>query len=169
MSEPLIRTEVVGSYPTPSWLSAMPSKPALRDALLVVLKTQELAGIDVVSDGELARFDVNHPDTNGMIEFFIRPLTGISTELTTKERNAFEAQSGTANAMVIDISNASDVLDMAFYLQGLIIAMVPALVGFAGSRQYLERESESEESEKSATPLWIGVLIFLAVFFMMIG
>ena len=94
MSEPLIRTEVVGSYPTPSWLSAMPSKPALRDALLVVLKTQELAGIDVVSDGELARFDLNHPDTNGMIEFFIRPLAGISTELTTEERNAFESQSG---------------------------------------------------------------------------
>ena len=85
------------------------------------------------------------------------------------ETRTFEAQSGTANAMVIDISKASDVLDMAFYLQGLIIAMVPALVGFAGSRQYLERESESEESEKSATPLWIGVLIFLAVFFMMIG
>ena len=94
MSEPLIRTEVVGSYPTPSWLSATPSKPALRDALLVVLKTQELAGIDVVSDGELARFDVNHPDTNGMIEFFIRPLSGISTELTTEERDAFESQPG---------------------------------------------------------------------------
>ena len=71
--------------------------------------------------------------------------------------------------MVIDISNASDVLNMAFYLQGLIIAMAPALVGFAGSRQYLERESESEESEKSATPLWVGVVIFLAIFFMMIG
>ena len=68
MTEPAIRTEVVGSYPTPAWLTAMPSRPALRDALLVVLKTQELAGLDVVSDGELARFDVNHPDTNGMIE-----------------------------------------------------------------------------------------------------
>ena len=85
------------------------------------------------------------------------------------ETRTFETQSGTANAMVIDISNASDVLNMAFYLQGLIIAMAPALVGFAGSRQYLERESESEESEKSATPLWVGVVIFLAVFFMMIG
>ncbi|HIN69966.1 MAG TPA: methionine synthase [Acidobacteria bacterium] len=94
MSVPSIRTEVVGSYPTPAWLSAMPSRPTLRDALLVVLKTQELAGLDVLSDGELARFDVNHPDTNGMIEFFIRPLSGIATEFTPEERAAFCAQPG---------------------------------------------------------------------------
>ncbi len=94
MAEPTIRTEVVGSYPTPAWLTALPSRPALRDALLVVLKTQELAGLDVVSDGELARFDVNHPDTNGMIEFFIRPLGGIATELTPEERAEFLAQPG---------------------------------------------------------------------------
>ena len=94
MTEPSIRTEVVGSYPTPAWLTAMPSRPALRDALLVVLKTQELAGLDVVSDGELARFDVNHPDTNGMIEFFIRPLGGIATDLTPEERAEFLGQPG---------------------------------------------------------------------------
>ena len=50
---PRILTTVVGSYPVPSWLAAQPSEPNLRDALLVVLKTQELAGIDVVADGEL--------------------------------------------------------------------------------------------------------------------
>ena len=94
MTKPSIRTEVVGSYPTPAWLTAMPSRPALRDALLVVLKTQELAGLDVVSDGELARFDVNHPDTNGMIEFFIRPLAGVATALTPEERADFGAQPG---------------------------------------------------------------------------
>ena len=94
MAQTALRTEVVGSYPTPAWLSAMPSRPALRDALLVVLKTQELAGLDVVSDGEIARFDVNHPDTNGMIEFFIRPLAGIATDFTPEERVAFQAQPG---------------------------------------------------------------------------
>ena len=94
MSVPAIRTETVGSYPTPAWLTAMPSRPALRDALLVVLKTQELAGLDVVGDGELARFDVNHPDTNGMIEFFIRPLGGVATDLTPEERAAFRQQPG---------------------------------------------------------------------------
>ncbi len=57
-----IKTTVVGSYPIPMWLGAMPSTPALRDAILVVMKTQELAGIDVISDGELSRFDPNHPE-----------------------------------------------------------------------------------------------------------
>ena len=51
MSSPAIRTTVVGSYPVPSWLATQPSGPNLRDAILTVLKTQELAGIDVVADG----------------------------------------------------------------------------------------------------------------------
>ena len=77
MAKSEIQTKVVGSYPVPSWLAANPSTPALRDAILVVLKTQELAGIDLVSDGELSRFDINHPETNGMIDYFIRPMGGI--------------------------------------------------------------------------------------------
>ena len=52
---------------------------ALIDATRVVIQTQELAGIDVVCDGELYRFDVNHPETNGMIEYFMRPMDGIRT------------------------------------------------------------------------------------------
>ncbi len=71
---PSIRTTVVGSYPVPDWLAALPSQQALVDATRVVFKTQEMAGIDVVADGELYRFDVNHPDTNGMIDYFVRPL-----------------------------------------------------------------------------------------------
>ncbi|GIT05137.1 MAG: hypothetical protein CM1200mP29_05480 [Verrucomicrobiota bacterium] len=81
MAQPEIKTKVVGSYPVPAWLAANPSKPALRDAIMVVLKTQELAGIDLISDGELSRFDVSHPETNGMIDYFIRPMGGISTPL----------------------------------------------------------------------------------------
>ncbi len=87
-----IRTTVVGSYPLPSWLAAYPSQPNLRDAILVVLKTQELAGLDVVADGELSRFDVNHPDTNGMIEYFVRPMEGVSTAWTRAEMLEFRAQ-----------------------------------------------------------------------------
>ena len=34
------------------------------------IKTQELAGIDVVADGELYRWDINHAETNGMIDYF---------------------------------------------------------------------------------------------------
>ena len=92
MSE--IKTTVVGSYPLPSWLAAMPSTPTLRDAILVVLKTQELAGIDVIADGELSRFDVNHPETNGMIEYFIRPMDGVLARLTRQEIADFRAKQG---------------------------------------------------------------------------
>ncbi len=91
-----ILTTVVGSYPVPAWLSALPSAGNLRDAVLVVLKTQELAGIDVVSDGELSRFDVNHPDTNGMIETFVRPLDGFDTHLGRAEVEAFRRLPGMA-------------------------------------------------------------------------
>ena len=95
MSEPAICTTVVGSYPVPSWLDAQPSGPNLRDAILTVLKTQELAGIDVVADGELSRFNVSHPETNGMIDYFIAPMTGIDTTLSREELAAFRAQERT--------------------------------------------------------------------------
>ena len=94
MSEPSIKTTVVGSYPLPAWLAAYPSVPNLRDAILVVLKTQELAGLDVISDGELTRFDVNHPETNGMIEYFVRPMGGISSRMGRKDVADFRAQQG---------------------------------------------------------------------------
>lgn len=94
MNHQTIWTTVIGSYPIPSWLAAMPSTPNLRDALLTVLKTQELAGLDVISDGELSRFDVNHPETNGMIEYFIRPLEGVRTNLSRSELAEFRAQPG---------------------------------------------------------------------------
>ena len=74
-----IQTTVVGSYPLPDWLAALPSEQALADATRVVIHTQEQAGIDLVCDGELYRFDVNHPETNGMIEYFVRPLEGVRT------------------------------------------------------------------------------------------
>src|SRR5688500_19986242 len=83
-------TTVVGSYPIPAWLSAYPTKSALRDAILVVLKTQELAGIDLVCDGELSRFDVNHPETNGMIEYFVKPMAGMRTAATFDELRSEE-------------------------------------------------------------------------------
>lgn len=94
-SELPIKTTVVGSYPIPAWLVARPCASALRDAIMVVLKTQELAGIDVIADGELARFDINHPETNGMIEYFINELEGIDTRLTRAELARFRAQPAT--------------------------------------------------------------------------
>ncbi len=93
-AHPSIRTTVVGSYPLPQWLVASPSRQALIDATRVVFKTQEMAGIDVVADGELYRFDVNHPDTNGMIEYFIRPMGGIRSAVTRSDIEAFSRLPG---------------------------------------------------------------------------
>ena len=87
-----IRTTVVGSYPIPLWLYGDSSRSTLRDAISVVLKTQEMAGIDVVADGELNRFDPSHPETNGMIDYFIRPMGGISSALTREDLAQFAAE-----------------------------------------------------------------------------
>ena len=94
MSEPRIKTTVVGSYPVPAWLGSRPTAGALRDAIMVVVKTQELAGIDVISDGELSRFDINHPETNGMIDYFVGKLDGIDPRLTANELAEFRRRKG---------------------------------------------------------------------------
>ena len=91
---PRIKTTVVGSYPVPAWLVAAPSEQALMDATRTVLATQEHAGLDVVCDGEMYRFDVNHPETNGMIEYFVRPMSGIRTALSFEELQSYRQQAG---------------------------------------------------------------------------
>jgi 5-methyltetrahydropteroyltriglutamate--homocysteine methyltransferase len=89
-----IQTTVVGSYPIPDWLAALPNEQALRDATAVVFHTQERAGIDLVADGELYRFDINHPDTNGMIDYFIRPMAGVRAAVSREELRQFRETAG---------------------------------------------------------------------------
>src|SRR2546422_9313302 len=88
-SEPTILTTTVGSYPIPDWLAALPSEQARLDATRVVFDTQRQARIDLPTDGELYRFDVNHPDTNGMIEYFIRPMAGIRSQVGRSAHESF--------------------------------------------------------------------------------
>jgi 5-methyltetrahydropteroyltriglutamate--homocysteine methyltransferase len=88
-SEPAILTTTVGSYPVPEWLAALPSEQARLDATRVVFDIQRQAGIDLPTDGELYRFDGNHPDTNGMIEYFIRPMAGIRAQVGRSDHEAF--------------------------------------------------------------------------------
>lgn len=85
----MVKTTVVGSYPVPQWLLGETSKLVLRDAIAVVLKTQELAGIDVVADGELNRFDPSHPETNGMIDYFVGQMSGIHTKFSLSDLETF--------------------------------------------------------------------------------
>lgn len=88
----MILTTTVGSYPAPDWLAALPSEQALLDATRLVFHIQRQAGIDLPTDGELYRFDVNHPDTNGMIDYFVRRLGGVRSDVGRRETDAFRAK-----------------------------------------------------------------------------
>jgi 5-methyltetrahydropteroyltriglutamate--homocysteine methyltransferase len=92
-SQARILTTTVGSYPVPDWLTALPSEQALSDATRVVFDIQRQAGIDLPTDGELYRFDVSHPDTNGMIDYFVSRLGGIDKDVGRKDTAAFRAKS----------------------------------------------------------------------------
>jgi 5-methyltetrahydropteroyltriglutamate--homocysteine methyltransferase len=92
MPAPSIRTTTVGSYPVPDWLAALPSEQARADATRVVFGLQRQFGIDLPTDGELYRFDINHPDTNGMIDYFIRPMGGVRAQLGRGDHEKFAAK-----------------------------------------------------------------------------
>jgi len=85
----MIQTTTVGSYPVPDWLAALPSEQARADATRVVFDIQKQLGVDLPTDGELYRFDLNHPDTNGMIDYFIRPMSGIRSALGRSDHETF--------------------------------------------------------------------------------
>jgi 5-methyltetrahydropteroyltriglutamate--homocysteine methyltransferase len=88
---PRIKTTAVGSYPVPSWMVGNTSRLVLRDAIMTVLKTQELAGLDLVTDGELMRFDPRHPETNGMVDYFVSRMAGLRNEFSLSDFDQFRA------------------------------------------------------------------------------
>ena len=88
-SDPAILTTTVGSYPVPDWLAALPSEQARLDATRLVFDIQRQAGIDLPTDGELYRFDVNHPDTNGMIDYFVRSMEGVRSRVGRSDHEEF--------------------------------------------------------------------------------
>lgn len=46
----------------------------------LVLDVQERAGIDVIGDGELGRWDLTRRQPAGMVERFVRPMQGVQVE-----------------------------------------------------------------------------------------
>lgn len=88
-SVPSIKTTTVGSYSQLDWLLNANTEQAVLDATAVVIGTQRRAGIDLPTDGELYRFDPNHPDTNGMIEFFTGQLGGIDSNVGVTDAYRF--------------------------------------------------------------------------------
>jgi 5-methyltetrahydropteroyltriglutamate--homocysteine methyltransferase len=95
-----IKTTVVGSYPVPSWLVGNTSRLVLRDAVMAVMKTQELAGLDLVTDGELMRFDPSHPETNGMVDYFVSRMDGIRKHFSLSDFDRFRADRASASRLL---------------------------------------------------------------------
>lgn len=75
----------------PSWLIGNTSRLVLRDAVMAVLKTQELAGLDLLTDGELMRFDPSHPETNGMVDYFVSKMKGVRRDFSLSDFERFGA------------------------------------------------------------------------------
>lgn len=90
-----MKTTVVGSYPVPDWLKAAPGEQALEDAMSLVLHAHEQAGIDVICDGELGRWDLQRNAPGGMVERFVRKMSGIQPGLTRQQREEFENRDDT--------------------------------------------------------------------------
>jgi 5-methyltetrahydropteroyltriglutamate--homocysteine methyltransferase len=91
-AEPEILTTTVGSYPLPDWLIAAPSESAVADATRVIFDTQRQFGIDLLTDGEMYRFDIDHPETNGMIEYFVKPMGGTRGDFGRSEIEEYAAK-----------------------------------------------------------------------------
>lgn len=115
-SEPEILTTTVGSYTPIDWLIASPSEQAILDATSAVIHTQRRAGIDLPTDGELYRFDPNHAETNGMIDYFVSRLGGVRSEIGRSDGVAFRAKSETVfrrkPAGVVEGSISEGTLDL---------------------------------------------------------
>src|SRR5918995_5101623 len=88
MTLPLLPTTVIGSYSMPAWLERAKndylqrrvSRHDLEDmydaARKAAIKDQEVAGVDVLSDGELHR--------DNMIDYFAERIPGVQVDLGSK-------------------------------------------------------------------------------------
>lgn len=106
-----MKTTVVGSYPVPDWLKAAPGEQSLTDAMALVLHAHERAGIEVICDGELGRWDLQRNAPGGMVERFVRKMSGIQPGLTRAQRELFENREDTRyrrNAPAVVVSTIGE-------------------------------------------------------------
>ena len=88
MSLPILPTTVTGSYSMPEWLKRAKNDylqrrvsrhdlDEMHDAVRkAAVKDQEVAGVDIISDGELQR--------DNMIDYFAERLPGVQVDLGSK-------------------------------------------------------------------------------------
>ncbi len=69
-----MKTTVVGSYPKPKWLKYVPEKnklEAIKDAVRAIVKDQEVAGVEIISDGDVWRDEMTSYFANRIDGFVI--------------------------------------------------------------------------------------------------
>jgi 5-methyltetrahydropteroyltriglutamate--homocysteine methyltransferase len=91
-----MKTTVVGSYPVPDGLREQSTEEALDQALQAVLDVQQRAGIDVISDGELSRWDLGRRSPGGMTERFVRRMSGIQADASAEQRARYRERADVA-------------------------------------------------------------------------
>jgi 5-methyltetrahydropteroyltriglutamate--homocysteine methyltransferase len=89
MNLPMLPTTVVGSYSMPGWLERLKTEYFARrisrhelneiydTAVKAAIKDQEIAGIDIITDGELRR--------DNMIDYFVERLPGVEIDRSSKK------------------------------------------------------------------------------------
>src|SRR6187549_1635754 len=89
MSLPLLPTGVVGSYSMPGWLERLKTEYIMRrisrleldeihdTAVKAAIKDQEMAGVDIITDGELRR--------DNLIDYFAERLPGVQIDRASKK------------------------------------------------------------------------------------
>ena len=89
MTLPLLPTTVVGSYSMPGWLERLKTEYFARrisrqdlheihdTAVKAAIKDQEVAGIDIITDGELRR--------DNLIDYFVERLPGVQFDRSSKK------------------------------------------------------------------------------------
>jgi 5-methyltetrahydropteroyltriglutamate--homocysteine methyltransferase len=89
MNLPILPTSVVGSYSMPGWLERLKTEyfarrisrhdlDEIHDACVkAAIKDQEIAGLDVITDGELRR--------DNMIDYFLERLPGVQIDRSSKK------------------------------------------------------------------------------------
>lgn len=89
MSLPILPTGVVGSYSMPGWLERLKTEYFLRrisrqeldeihdTAVKAAIKDQEVAGVDIITDGELRR--------DNLVDYFAERLPGVQIDRASKK------------------------------------------------------------------------------------
>lgn len=89
MTLPILPTTVVGSYSMPGWLERLKTDYLARrisrqdldeihdTAVKAAIKDQEIAGVDILTDGELRR--------DNMIDYFVERLPGVQFDRSAKK------------------------------------------------------------------------------------